>query len=178
MLEEYEINDQTLAILPVDKDTSQVLETKRRFYVSKTPRMIISDSCEYYGSTLDGRMHGAKVLTGIQYKTPIVVEESSPMIFFPTESPRKDLCTWINLKHVKDYYESGKKDPFAENSEDVEVEETTTTTSTNKNNTESNNTYIANEETESSNINENKVTNETSKNGSTTGTFFENKSSK
>lgn len=109
MLEEYEINDQTLAILPVDKDTSQVIETKRRFYVSKTPRMIISDSCEYYGSTLDGRMHGAKVLTGIQYKTPIVVEESSPMIFFPTESPRKDLCTWINLKHVKDYYESGKK---------------------------------------------------------------------
>lgn len=114
-----------------------------------------------------------KVLNEIQESSGTDINEKDSLLKSYTIN-KDDLNVYAN----ENYYESGKKDPFAENSEDVEVEETTTTTSTNKNNTESNNTYIANEETESSNINENKVTNETSKNGSTTGTFFENKSSK
>ena len=131
---------------------------------------------------------GSKPVSSIQYEASQEVEEVLNEIqeSSGTDINEKDslLKSYtinkddLNVYANENYYESGKKDPFAENSEDVEVEETTTTTSTNKNNTESNNTYIANEETESSNINENKVTNETSKNGSTTGTFFENKSSK
>lgn len=131
---------------------------------------------------------GSKPVSSVQYEASSEVEEVLNEIqeSSGTDINEKDslLKSYtinkddLNVYANENYYESGKKDPFAENSEDVEVEETTTTTSTNKNNTESNNTYIANEETESSNINENKVTNETSKNGSTTGTFFENKSSK
>lgn len=114
-----------------------------------------------------------KVLNEIQESSGTDINEKDSLLKSYTIN-KDDLNVYAN----ENYYESGKKDPFAENSEDVEVEETTTATITNKNNTESNNTYIASEETESSNINENKVTNETSKNGSTTGTFFENKSSK
>lgn len=131
---------------------------------------------------------GSKPVSSVQYEASSEVEEVLNEIqeSSGTDINEKDslLKSYtinkddLNVYANENYYESGKKDPFAENSEDVEVEKTTTTTSTNKNNTESNNTYIANEETESSNINENKVTNETSKNGSTTGTFFENKSSK
>lgn len=131
---------------------------------------------------------GSKPVSSVQYEASSEVEEVLNEIqeSSGTDINEKDslLKSYtinkddLNVYANENYYESGKKDPFADNSEDVEVEETTTTTSTNKNNTESNNTYIANEETESSNINENKVTNETSKNGSTTGTFFENKSSK
>lgn len=131
---------------------------------------------------------GSKPVSSVQYEASSEVEEVLNEIqeSSGTDINEKDslLKSYtinkddLNVYANENYYESGKKDPFAKNSEDVEVEETTTTTSTNKNNTESNNTYIANEETESSNINENKVTNETSKNGSTTGTFFENKSSK
>ena len=130
---------------------------------------------------------GSKPVSSVQYEASSEVEEVLNEIqeSSGTDINEKDslLKSYtinkddLNVYANENYYESGKKDPFAENSEDVEVEETTTTTSTNKNNTESNNTYIANEETESSNINENKVTNETSKNGSTTGTFFENKMS-
>lgn len=114
-----------------------------------------------------------EVLNDIQESSGTDINEKDSLLKSYTIN-KDDLNVYAN----ENYYESGKKDPFAENSEDVEVEETTTTTSTNKNNTESNNTYIANEETKSSNSNENKVTNETSKNSSTTGTFFENKSSK
>ena len=131
---------------------------------------------------------GSKPVSSVQYEASQEVEEVLNEIqeSSGTDINEKDslLKSYtinkddLNVYANENYYESRKKDPFAENSEDVEVEKTTTTTSTNKNNTESNNTYIANEETESSNINENKVTNETSKNGSTTGTFFENKSSK
>ena len=131
---------------------------------------------------------GSKPVSSVQYEASSEVEEvlneiqeSSGTDINENDSLLKSYTINkddLNVYANENYYESGKKDPFAENSEDVEVEETTTATITNKNNTESNNTYIANEETESSNINENKVTNETSKNGSTTGTFFENKSSK
>ena len=122
MLEEYEISDQTLAIIPISKSTSEILETNHHYYVSKSPKMIISDSCEYYGSSFEGRVKGARGLTGIRYKTPIVVEESCPTIFFPTESPKKDFCTWINLKQIKDYYANGEETTIQfENNQKINV---------------------------------------------------------
>lgn len=103
MLEEYEINSETLAILPYKLNYSEVLEHQNHYYVLKTPRDIIEDSCKYYGSSYDGRLQGTKKLTGFNYKSPIIVEESYPMIFFPTESPKLESCSWINLKNLENY---------------------------------------------------------------------------
>ena len=40
---------------------------------------------------------------GINYKSPIVVEESNEIIFFPTSSPRVNNCYWLSLKNIKKY---------------------------------------------------------------------------
>lgn len=101
MLKEYEINSETLAIMPWEENSSEVLEKDQCFSVGKTPKGIIEDSCEYYGSSYEGRLRGTKQLTGYNYKSPIIVEESLPTIFFPTESPRQQSCMWINLKMVE-----------------------------------------------------------------------------
>lgn len=100
MLQDYEINSDTLAILPYQCEYAKVLELNNQYYVKKTPKSIISDSCKYYGSSYQGRVEGSRTLVGFYYKSPIIIEESIPMIFFPTESPRHESCSWINLSNV------------------------------------------------------------------------------
>ena len=40
---------------------------------------------------------------GMCYKLPIIVESANELIFFPTQSPYNDSCSWISLKNIKDY---------------------------------------------------------------------------
>ena len=68
-----------------------------------TPSDIIDQSCRSFGSSYLGRHEGTKHLTGINYKAPIIIEETQSMIFFPTASPRFSKCAWIALNHVKNH---------------------------------------------------------------------------
>ena len=74
------------------------------FYVNKGTTAIMEDSCLYFGSTLDGRRKGTQDMIGVNYKAPIIVEESKEMIFFPTSSSRYHDSVWISLKHIHNYY--------------------------------------------------------------------------
>ena len=64
---------------------------------------IIKRSCEYFGSSYNGRHEGTKKLIGISHKAPIIIEESKNLIYFPTSSPRLLDCVWIGLNNIKDY---------------------------------------------------------------------------
>ena len=66
-------------------------------------------SCEYFGSSYEGRKDGTRKLLGITHKSPIIVEESRKMIFFPTISPEKEDCIWINLEKIENYYRLDKQ---------------------------------------------------------------------
>lgn len=103
MLELYEINDKTLAIIPVENNISKVLEEDTIYFVNKKTTDIIDHSCKYFGSSYAGRFEGTKHILGFNYKAPIIIEETKNMIFFPTSSPRFDNCMWISLKHIKKY---------------------------------------------------------------------------
>ena len=61
---------------------------------------IIENSCRYFGSSYNGRHIGTKNLTGINYKSPIIIEETKNIIFFPTTSPKQSDCSWISLKYI------------------------------------------------------------------------------
>ncbi len=101
----YEINNETIAICPLTKNTSKIIELNDEFIISKSVNSIMENSCEYFGSTLLGRKKGTKNLIGVSHKSPIIVEESKEMIFFPTASSRKaEECTWIRLKYIEKYY--------------------------------------------------------------------------
>ena len=107
-MKEYEINEDTLALISLN-DKTKVFETDKTFLVNKEISTIMEDSCEYFGSSLSGRQKGTEKLIGVSYKAPIIVEESKNIIFFPTSSPRSKDCNWISLNNLERYYTKNKK---------------------------------------------------------------------
>ncbi len=103
MIDDYEINSATLAIVPIDAETSMVYENDEEYIVNKTVHKIIDENCRFFGSSYQGRCEGTKQMTGIKSKFPIILEESRNMIFFPTTSNRSIENSWIALNHIKDY---------------------------------------------------------------------------
>lgn len=106
MLDNYEINSSTLAIIPIDENSSKVMEAETEYVVKRSSMNIIENSCIYFGSTFKGRSEGTRNLIGGNYKLPIVIEESRDIIFFPTTSPRTHDCCWISLNNLVDYEKS------------------------------------------------------------------------
>ena len=108
MIENYEINESTLAVIPLSKNESLVMEEEESYTVLQNTTTILDNSCRFFGSSYLGRHMGTQALIGTKYKTPIIVEESKNLIFFPTSSPKKSLCYWISLNHVKNYEKNGE----------------------------------------------------------------------
>lgn len=108
MKELYEINGSTLAVIALPGNRSRIYEEEREFDLNVAPTSIIDHSCRFFGSSYAGRFEGTKNLLGINYKAPIIIEESRELIFFPTSSPRFEDCSWISMNHLKEYQHSGK----------------------------------------------------------------------
>lgn len=102
-MESYEINEETIAILPYGEGKTKVIEVEKEFFVEESPMRIIENSCNFFGSSYNGRFIGTKKLTGVTHKSPIIIEESREIIFFPTTSPRLNECKWISHRQIKEY---------------------------------------------------------------------------
>ena len=109
MLKEYEINEATQAIIPIDDKKSMIYEEEAEYVVDMPSNKIINFNCNYYGSSYDGRCKGTKSLTGIKTKYPIIIEESRQIIFFPTNSTRNQQSKWIALNNVKQLIKTSNK---------------------------------------------------------------------
>lgn len=105
----YEVNLDTLAIIPVNATETRILEKEGDFIVNSSSMKIIDDGCRFFGSTYAGRSEGTKSMIGINYKAPIILEETTPIIFFPTLSPRLEACSWISFKDVEKCLKKDKK---------------------------------------------------------------------
>ena len=102
-MKDYEINDETLAIIPDDIWNSIVVEDNCNYEVERKPLEIIDYSCKYFGSSYPGRKEGSKDILNSSYKLPILVEDTRNLVFFPTTSPIDNDCSWISLKNIKEY---------------------------------------------------------------------------
>lgn len=111
---DYEITFDTQAILPVENNSSRIIENNESYVINVPPMQVLEHSCEYFGSSFNGRKEGTKKLLGITHKSPIIVEESRKIIFFPTTSPDRIDCVWINLEKVNKYYKSSSKKSIIE----------------------------------------------------------------
>ena len=105
----YEINEETLAILPYDEVSSRVVEKNDEYIVNETPYEIMENSCKYFGSSLSGRIDGSKDILGSVYKIPVIVEESQRLIFFPTEALSSPSVSWISYKNIRNIEKIGTK---------------------------------------------------------------------
>lgn len=101
--DKYRINNNTLAIVPIDQNKTKIYENNNVIVVKKSCNELIKENCEYYGSSYEGRKKGTTDLIGVTHKSPIIIEEKSNIIFFPTSSPRLKTCSWISLKNLESY---------------------------------------------------------------------------
>lgn len=108
-MEKYEINSNTLALIPDGRAKTIVYETNRTFTINKRINKVMDESCRYYGSTIKGRQEGTTALTGVKYKAPVIVSEDKNIIFFPTTSPRLSECSWISLNNINNIQEKDYK---------------------------------------------------------------------
>lgn len=97
----YELNYETLAIIPINATETKIIEREGEYIVPLTSMNIIDAGCRFFGSSYLGRSEGTKSMIGVNYKAPIIIEETTPLIFFPTISPRLDACSWISFKDVE-----------------------------------------------------------------------------
>lgn len=100
---EYEINKDTLAIIPTGENKCNAIEKNNTYSLDVDTISVMEHSCEYFGSTLFGRQVGTKKLIGVTHKAPIIIEESGDLIFFPLSSPFRANCAWISLNNILNY---------------------------------------------------------------------------
>ena len=103
MLENYEINDETLAIVPYECGKSKVYEYDEEFIVNMIPLTIIKNSWLFFGSSFEGRRDACKNIIGIDMQVPILVEESRNIIFFPVSSCINKNSIWISYQNLLKY---------------------------------------------------------------------------
>ena len=99
-METYEINKDTVALIPKEDKKTIVYEVDKSFIVDKKPLEIVEESCEYFGSSLEGRQIWTSKLIGFTHKVPVIIEESFDLIFFPTLSPKNKECSWLSYSHI------------------------------------------------------------------------------
>ena len=96
-MKKYEINKGTLAVIGITENESKVIEYDKSYSILDNSYQIMEDSCNYFGSTMEGRIKGTKKMIGINYKVPIIIEESNDLIFFPLSEIEGVNCIWISL---------------------------------------------------------------------------------
>jgi len=103
-LNEYEINAETLLIIPFGKGKSKVYEYNEEFVINMSSLDIIKHSCLYFGCSYEGRKDSAKSFIGVDMKVPIIIEESRNIIFFPTNSCINKNSIWVSYQNLLKYY--------------------------------------------------------------------------
>lgn len=106
MIEEYEINTETMMILPIEygsKIYSHIYEIEGEAVSPFKPLEIIKNSCRFFGASYEGRKEGTRQLTGITHKAPITIDPTNLIYFFPTASATNPNCIWISNEHVLHY---------------------------------------------------------------------------
>jgi competence protein ComK len=114
LIEDYIINQCTLFIMPVyygKKIYSRIYELEDDFIVPFKPLDIVKASCQFYCSSYKGRIEGSHNVIGKIHKAPISIYPT--LFFFPTTSPSRHECTWVNDQHVLNYRRHTSNSTFA-----------------------------------------------------------------
>ncbi len=105
----YEINEDTYVVLAEEIGKTKIIEKDNEYTINEDAYKVMDESCKYYGSSYKGRIEASKKLLDCSYKLPIIVEESSALIFFPIKSSLLQDCCWINLNSIKSVEKNGNK---------------------------------------------------------------------
>ena len=99
----YEIDLSTLMLIGIDDLSTRIVTFNDDFIVNDNCKNIINESCKFFGSNLTERIKATNRLVRMASKTPIIVEESRNIIFFPLRSTREKCNIWISFNNLEKY---------------------------------------------------------------------------
>lgn len=102
-MDSYEINMETLLIIPYARGKSKVYEYDNEYIVDVLPLDIIKNSCLFFGCSFEGRKEAVKNILGIDMKVPIIIEDSKDIIFFPIGNCINKNSIWISYQNLVKY---------------------------------------------------------------------------
>lgn len=104
--DDLEVTPYTLAVIPYTRKGgklySKVLEKNAEFIVKLSPTAVMEKSCNFFGSSLEGKQEGTKKILKYSHKLPICLEPLSNMYFFPSNSPSNRSCYWLAHSHIRE----------------------------------------------------------------------------
>ena len=108
----YEIDLSTVMLIGVDDDNTKIITLDDEFIIDTDSKKIVDNSCKFFGSSLTDRVNMTKRLININSKSPIIIEESRNIIFFPLKSIRDKCNIWISFNNLEKYVKSDDKTMF------------------------------------------------------------------
>ena len=108
----YEIDLSTVMLIGIDDNSTKVITLDSEFIVNIDSKKIVDNSCKFFGSSLTDRVNMTKRLVNIKSKSPIVIEESRNIVFFPLKSIRDKCNIWISFKNLEKYVKNGDRTTF------------------------------------------------------------------
>ena len=108
----YEIDLSTVMLIGIDESKTKVVTLDDEFILDIDSKKIMDNSCKFFGSSLSDRVNMTKRLVGIKSKSPIIVEDSRNIIFFPLKSVRDKCNIWISFNNLEKYVKNGDRTAF------------------------------------------------------------------
>ena len=108
----YEIDLSTVMLIGIDESKTKVVTLDDEFILDIDSKKIMDNSCKFFGSSLSDRVNMTKRLVGIKSKSPIIVEDSRNIIFFPLKSVRDKCNIWISFNNLEKYVKNGDRTSF------------------------------------------------------------------
>lgn len=105
----YEIDASTIMLIGIDNENTKVITTEDEFIINESSKNIINNSCGYFGGSLKEKINMSIRLCGFKSKTPIIIEETRNIIFFPLKSTREHNNIWISFNNLNKYVKNNKK---------------------------------------------------------------------
>ena len=119
----YEIDLSTVMLIGIDEFKTRVVTLDSEFIIDIDSKKIIDYSCIFFGSSLSDRINTTKRLINVKSKSPIIIEESRNIIFFPLKSTRDKCNIWISFNNLEKYVKNGDKTTFIfKNKKQVEID--------------------------------------------------------
>lgn len=108
----YEIDLSTLLLIGIDDNSTRIITMEDDFVENINSKKIIDETCKFFGSSMNDRIKCTSRLINITSKTPIIIEESRNIIFFPLKSTREKNNIWISFNNLEKYEKNGRKTTF------------------------------------------------------------------
>ena len=99
----YEIDLSTLMLIGINDETTKIVTIDDEYIIPECSKKIMDNSCKFFGSSLIEKINTTNRLVNMASKTPIIVEETRNIIFFPLRSTRNKNNVWISFNNLEKY---------------------------------------------------------------------------